>query len=98
MENLLQGMSHVSIYLDDILVTGTSEADHLKTLDEVLGRLEAAVLRLKQNKCGFLLPSDEYLGHGISTKGLQPTDAKFRATKDAPLPSNVSQLCSFIGL
>ena len=33
METLLQGIPHVSIYLDDILITGTSEDDHLKTLD-----------------------------------------------------------------
>ena len=98
MENLLQGMPHVSIYLDDILVTGTSEADHLKTLDEVLNRLETAGLRLKQNKCAFLLPSVEYLGHRISAKGLQPTDEKVRAIEKAPTPSNVSQLRSFNGL
>ena len=88
MENLLQGMPHVSIYLDDILVTGTSEADHLKTLDEVLNRLETAGLRLKQNKCAFLLPSVEYLGHRISAKGLQPTDEKVRAIEKAPTPTN----------
>ena len=33
METLLQGIPHVSIYLGDILITGTSEDDHLKTLD-----------------------------------------------------------------
>ena len=62
MENLLQGMAHVSIYLDDILFTGTLEADHFKTLHEVLSSLETAGLRLKQNKCGFLLPSVGYIG------------------------------------
>ena len=92
MENLLQGMPHASIYLDDILVTGTSEADHLKTLDEVLSRLETAGLRLKQNKCAFLLPSVEYLGHRISAKGLQSTDEKVQAIEKAPTPRNVSQL------
>ena len=44
MENLLQGIPHVSIYLDDILVTGTSDADHLVTLDKVLARLKDAGL------------------------------------------------------
>lgn len=39
-----------------------------------------------------------YLGHRISAKGLQPTDEKVRAIKEAPSPSNVSQLRSFIGL
>ena len=61
MGNLLQGMPHVSIYLDDILVTGTSEVDHLKTLDEVLSRLKTAELRLKQNKGGFLLLLVDYV-------------------------------------
>ena len=57
MENLLQGVPHISIYLDDILITGTSEADHLSTLDKALTRLEAAGLHLKKNKCAFLLSS-----------------------------------------
>ena len=34
MEGLLQGIPHVSIYLDDILVTGTSEAVHLAIINK----------------------------------------------------------------
>ena len=98
MEGLLQGIPHVSIYLDDILVTGTSEAEHLATLDKVLSRLEEAGLRLKRNKCAFMLPSVEYLGHKISAEGLQPSEEKVRAIREAPPPSNVSQLRSFLGL
>ena len=85
MESLLQGIPHVSIYLDDILVTGTSEADHLDTLDQVLTRLEDAGLRLKQSKCAFLLLSVDYLGHRISEKGLQPTEEKSGPVKRHPL-------------
>ena len=51
MDNLLQGIPHVSIYLDDILITGTTETEHLNTLDEVLSQLETAGSKLKQNKC-----------------------------------------------
>ena len=69
METLLQGIPHVSIYLDDILITGTSEDDHLKTLDQVLTRLESAGLHLKQNKCAVLLPVVKYLGRKISAEG-----------------------------
>ena len=95
MENLLQGIPHVSIYLDNILITGTTETEHLNTIDEVL---KTAGLKIKQNKCGFLLSSVEYLGHKISAKGLQPTEEKVQAIKEAPPPSSVSQLHSFIGL
>ena len=51
-------------YLDDILVTGTSESEHLQILEQVLTRLEEVGIRLKESKCQFLLPSVEYLGYG----------------------------------
>ena len=98
MESILQGLPHVSIYLDDILVTGKSEEDHLRNLDEVLGRLKAAGLRLKQAKCAFMLPSVEYLGHRISAAGLQPSEEKIRAITKAPAPTDISQLRSFLGV
>ncbi len=42
MESILQGILHVAIYLDDTLVRGPSQEEHLKTLEEVLQRLETA--------------------------------------------------------
>ena len=71
--------------------TGKTAAEHIKNLGEVLRRLENAGLRLKRHKCAFMLPSVEYLGHKISA-GLQPTEEKVRAIKDAPAPRDISQL------
>ena len=92
MEGLLQGIPHVSIYLNDILVMGTSEAEHLAIFDKVLSRLEEAGLRLKRSKYAFMLPSVEYLGHKISAEGLQPSGEKVRAIRETRPPTNVSQL------
>ena len=36
MESVLSGIPKVIVYLDDILVTGTSEEDHLHNLQMVL--------------------------------------------------------------
>ncbi len=55
MEGILRGIPNVSVYIDDILVTGASDKEHIKTLDEVLSRLETAGLKLKQKKCAFML-------------------------------------------
>ena len=40
MENLLKGIPQVVIYIDDILVTGKTDAEHLQHLKEVLARLK----------------------------------------------------------
>ena len=98
MDSLLQGLPHVCVYLDDILVTGSTDEEHTKTLDQVLRRLSDAGVRLQREKCSLLLPSVEYLGHRIASLGLQPTDGKIAALKDAPIPRNVSQLRSFLGI
>ena len=97
-ENILQDTAGVAVYIDDILITGKDDAEHLQNLDKVLSKLEEAGVRLKKDKCFFQLPSVEYLGHKVSAAGLQPTDAKVKAIKEAPAPMNVSQLKSFLGL
>ena len=44
MENLLQNMPYVIVGVDDILVSGTNNGDHLKNLEEVFKRLTKARL------------------------------------------------------
>ena len=77
------------VHLDDILITGTNEEEHIQNLDAVLTRLETTGMRLKHNKCAFLLIVVEYLRHRISAQGLQPTDEKIRAISNAPVPNNI---------
>ena len=79
MEGILRGIPNVSVYIDDILATGASDKEHIKTLNEVLSRLETAGLKLRQEKCAFMLSIVEYLGHYISAEGLRPTPEKIKA-------------------
>ena len=44
MENLLQGIPNVVVYLGDILIMGKTESEHLSTLAKVLTKLEQAGL------------------------------------------------------
>ena len=83
MDNLLQGLQHVTVYIDNILITGTTDEQHLETLNEVLTRLETAWMRLKKEKCVFMTPEVVYLGHCISKDGLQLTEEKVKADTSA---------------
>ena len=76
MENLLRGIPNVIVYIDDILVTGTSEEEHLSVLEKVLECLENAGLRLKKHKCVFMAKSVTFLGYRIDAQGLHPCTGK----------------------
>ena len=98
MERILQGIPHVHVYIDDILVADSTEKEHLVTLEKVMSRLGECGIRLTRTKCKFMLPSVEYLGYHISGEGISPTKEKRRAIVDAPVPKDISQLKSFLGL
>ncbi|XP_055353205.1 uncharacterized protein K02A2.6-like [Paramacrobiotus metropolitanus] len=51
MASVLQGCEGVAIYLDDIIVTGATEEEHLRNLEKVLQRLEEHGFTLKRSKC-----------------------------------------------
>ena len=99
MEGIFRGIPHVSVYIDDILITGETDEEHLQNLDTVISRLEKEGLRLKLKKCVFMLPKIEYLGNTILSQGLHPSPDKVRAiVVAAPALHNVSQLRSFLGM
>ena len=94
MENLLQGIRGVSVYIDDILITGQTLHDHLQLLNTVLEKLQNSGLKLNRSKCFFLHSQIEYLGHVIDREGLHPTVEKVRAIQESRKPQNVSELRS----
>ena len=55
MESILRDLSHVCVYLDDILVIRESKAAHLHNLATVLDRFEFAGIHLKRVNCAFML-------------------------------------------
>ena len=70
MDSILQGLSGVVCYIDDILVTGANTEEHLANLGKVFFRLREYGLRLNLDKCRFLEESVEYLGYVINKEGI----------------------------
>ena len=92
-ENHLAGVPHTVVYLDDILVTGASEEEHQANLKEVLRRFAEAGLRLKKDKCNF--------SGGIPRSSDQQgwiEDKRVRAVVEAPTPTDVTQVKSFLDM
>ena len=61
METVLRGIPNVIVYLDDILVTGATDEEHVKTLSLVLKRLEQAGFKVRKAKCKFMKPFVRYI-------------------------------------
>lgn len=95
---LLSGMNGVLCLLDDILITGKNKEEHLQRLKEVLKRLQDAGLTLQKEKCEFFKDEVNYLGYIIDKNGLRKSPLKVKAIVEAPVPTNVNKLQSFLGL
>jgi Reverse transcriptase (RNA-dependent DNA polymerase) len=84
-------------YLDDVIVTSRPE-DHEAAVKQLLDRLRQHGLVLNLEKCVFGQEEIDFLGHRISSKGVQPLHDHVAAVKDFPPPVNKMQLQRFLGM
>lgn len=86
------------VFFDDILVYSASYDEHLTHLRQVFELLAADQWKLKLSKCRFAQQSISYLGHVISSQGVATDPSKIESVLHWPLPQDVKQLRSFLGL
>lgn len=76
MEKILQDLQGDTVYIDNILVTGRSDADNPYALQKVLQGLNEYGLQLKREKCLFMKPSVVYLGYLVNKLTQHPPRLK----------------------
>ena len=86
------------VYLDDILVVGSTLDEHRENLHKALSRLCQTGLRLKPTKCSFLQEQLEYSGYIVSGAGISTDPSKMKAASQFPVPTDLISLRSFLGL
>ena len=90
--------SFVYCYIDDIIIFSPDANTHYIHLIEVLKRLRKAGLYAKLEKCEFCVPFLDFLGHRISSDGIFMDPKKVSTILEWPIPKNVKELQSFLGL
>lgn len=100
LNGILTGLQGVKcfVYLDDVVVFGRNLEEHNSKLIDIFDRLESANLKLNPKKCKFLQKEILYLGHVCSKEGVRPDSKLLEAVKKFPVPRNIKQLQSFLGL
>lgn len=85
------------IYLDDIIVFSKDFDSHCERLEIVFNRLRQHGLKLKPSKCFLFKPEVKFLGHLISSEGIQVDGEKTQALETWPAPKNVKELRQVLG-
>ena len=89
---------HCFVYLDDIIIFGSTIQEHNRNLAITFQRIRETGLKLQPDKCEYLKPKLEYLGRLITKDGVKPNLNKIISIKDFRIPGNPTEVKSFSGL
>ncbi len=95
--DVLEDLPGVVHYVDDVLVYGTTAAEHDQRLRVVLARLRRAGFAISDAKCVFRKPAVVFLGHLVSGDAIKPDPAKVAVLKDMKPPTNITEHRGLMG-
>ena len=100
MDMILAGLqwSRCLVYLDDIIIFGTTFEEHLSNLELVFDRLREAKLRLQPVKCKLCKKKVNFLGHIVSRDGVAADPAKTDKVAEWAVPKCKRDVQCFLGL
>ena len=98
-EHVLQGLKKngVEAYIDDIGIFSNSYDEHMKTIKEVVQRLQQSGFKVNPLKCEWCIQETDFLGHWMTPSGIKPWKKKIDAVLKMSKPTNTTQLRSFLG-
>lgn len=85
-------------YVDDLLISSTSLAEHVQHLDKVFACLSANNVHLNVKKCKFGRSQVTVLGHVLDSNGIRPCSIKIRNITDFKRPENKKGVQEFLGM
>ena len=93
-------------FIDDFGIGTTSDPTgqrsdedyHIFVLKEIFQLCREHKLTLKPEKCTILQKEIPYLGHVISGSGIAPDPVKLAGIREWPVPTNLSELRSYLGI
>jgi hypothetical protein len=88
----------VICFVDDILIYSRTKEDHAIHVEKVLDVLRKNQLYVNPDKCEWAMDKVSFLGHIISAEGVSVDPAKIEVIKSWPVPNNVTELRSFLGM
>ena len=88
----------VKIYIDDIVIAGSSKAEHDAILKQVLDKARVSNITLNPDKFKYNERQIKLLGHIISEQGIAIDPNRIQAIKEMPEPNDKDSLLRFLGI
>jgi hypothetical protein len=88
----------VVVYVDDILIFSKTKVEHQAHVRLVLVVLKPEKFYVCKAKSNFAQKEVKYLGHIVDKQGIRPDCKKVEAVQTWPVPKNVHNVRSFLGL
>lgn len=88
----------VSIYIDDILISGNTLEEHDKVLEQVVKRAREINIKFNKDKLQYRINEVKYLGHIFSSKGLSPDPERITAILNYSKPTSKKDLQRYLGM
>uniref|UniRef100_A0A1Y1KVT8 RNA-directed DNA polymerase n=1 Tax=Photinus pyralis TaxID=7054 RepID=A0A1Y1KVT8_PHOPY len=88
----------VGLYFDDLIVTGSTEAEHDQNLKGVLERASQYNIKFNKSKIQFKKESVKFMGQIFSKKGIETNKKYIEAILKMPLPQCKADVLRFLGM
>jgi hypothetical protein len=88
----------VVVYLDDILIHSRTEEEHKAHVRLVLDVLKRKKFYVCKAESTFAAKETKFLGHIVNSEGICPDLKKVEDIQNWPVPKNVHEVRSFLGL
>lgn len=94
---VLHGLDFAYPFVDDIIISSSTEEEHRQHLRTTLQRLNKYGITINPSKCVLGKKEIKFLGHTVSQDGIKPPAEKVEAITNFPLPTTIEQLRRFLG-
>ncbi|XP_038063231.1 uncharacterized protein K02A2.6-like [Patiria miniata] len=96
--DLLVNLDGVVVYMDDILITGRTQAEHDQRVHRVVQILQKAGLRLNKEKSKFSQETVTFLGLQLDKDGIHADPSKITAIVQMPPPTSKDEVKRLMGM
>lgn len=98
MDQILKHFPFTDCYIDDLFIRANTKAECKYRTELVLQKLHSFNVKINISKCEFFKDTIKVLGHVKDPEGIHPLKDKCDDISNTPIPTNVTELKSYLGL